>query len=186
MASDFRGISGLPLGLRNNNPGNLRPVTGGWMGQAGTNQGFAVFDNVAWGIRAFAMNFNSSVTNHGTDTLRKYINRYAPPSENDTNGYVNKVAADTGISPDAPIPTDADSLRRILRAQMNVELGPNYASKVTDADIDEGISLLNSPLQTIAKATGVFVANHKVVSFGIVLLGVGSIYLLWRGIRKIM
>ena len=170
MAQSFKGQSGLPLGLQNNNVGNIRPVGNGmWEGQVGVNKGFSVFDDVAWGIRAFATNMYSSINKHGTDTLRKYITRYAPESENDTSRYVSYVSNATGINPDAPIPTDVDNVRKILRAQMEIELGKRYADMVTDEDINEGLSRLSSPVASFFSAVGVFYSqNKKKVNYAIV------------------
>ena len=43
-------MSDLPLGLRNNNPGNIRPSNPPWQGATGENGGFVVFDTmVQWG-----------------------------------------------------------------------------------------------------------------------------------------
>jgi hypothetical protein len=162
MANSYIGQDNLPMGLRNNNVGNLRPVTGGWEGQVGTNSGFAVFQDLAWGIRAFAVNFNSSVTRHGTDTLAAYINRYAPPSDNNqTSTYLAYVATATGLDPNAPMPTDEATVKSILRAQINVELGDNYSGYVTDSDIDEGFALLDSPLQSLVSAAGIYYSANK-------------------------
>lgn len=185
MAQSFRGRSDLPLGLRNNNPGNLRPSSGAWQGQVGTNQNFVVFEDISWGIRAFATNFYSSVKKHNTDTLRKYINRYAPSSENDTNRYLKHITDTTGISADEPIPTDMESLKNILRSQMEVELGQKYADLVTDEDIDEGLSKLDSPIQSFFGSVVVaYKNNQKVVNYGIIgatLIGLSAyFYILYK------
>ena len=150
------------LGLTNNNVGNIRPLSvGQWEGQIGVNRNFVVFQDLAWGIRAFATNFYSSVTRHGTDTLAKYLNRYAPESDNNiTSSYITSVSNATGINPNAKMPTDVKSVKSILKAQMRVELG-SYADYVTDADIDEGFSLLSSPVASFFSAAGIFYKTHK-------------------------
>ena len=161
MAQSFINHVGGPIGLRNNNPGNLIDSGTTWEGKTGANGGFVVFDDVAWGIRAFATNFYTSITRYGTDTLRKYITRYAPPNENDTEGYIGMVSQKTGITPDEKIPTDVDSLRNILKAQFDVEIGPQYAALITDDDINEGLSRLASPAASFFSAVGVFYKSNK-------------------------
>jgi len=176
MANSYIGRQDLPLGLKNNNVGNIRPISGTdiWQGQIGVNKGFAVFENLAWGIRAFATNMYSSITKHNTDTLEKYINRYAPSSENDTSNYVNRVASATGIGASDKIPTDQASVKKILRAQMVVELGKSNADLVSDSDIDEGFSLLSSPIASFFSATAVYAKANPKKSIGIVA-GIGLV-----------
>jgi hypothetical protein len=185
MAQSFINRSDLPLGLRNNNPGNLRPSSGAWQGQIGTNQNFVVFEDISWGIRAFATNFYSSVKKHNTDTIRKYIKRYAPESENDTNTYIKYVSDSVGISADEPIPTDMETLKKILRAQMEVELGKRNADLVTDEDINEGLSKLDSPIASFFGSLGVIYKNNeKKVNYAIIgatLIGLSAyVYLLYK------
>jgi hypothetical protein len=184
MAQSFINRPDLPLGLRNNNVGNLRPLRVGiWEGQIGTNGGFVVFQDVGWGIRAFATNFYTSINKHKTDTLRKYISRYAPESENDTLRYINYVSSKTGINPDQQIPRDAESLKKILRAQIEMENGKKFADMITDQDIETGISRLSSPVASFFNATKIYIENfsqenNKTIRYGLIggiLLGV-SIY----------
>jgi hypothetical protein len=73
MAQSFINRTDLPIGLRNNNPGNLRPSNAyEWQGQIGVNFNFVVFEDVAWGIRAFIKNFYSSITNQPGDQASFY------------------------------------------------------------------------------------------------------------------
>lgn len=132
-------MAGYPLGLRNNNPGNLR--TGdNWQGMIGSNQGFVVFSDISWGIRALAIDLFGDITKDGADTIRKLITAYAPPTENDTNAYIEAVVDYTGLSADHVLTADGVTLRRLIRAIMNVELGSNYSALISNEDIDEGIS----------------------------------------------
>lgn len=77
----------LPLGLRNNNPGNLRR----WQG-AETSGGFAKFATPEEGLSAMAANL-AAYARKGFNTVEAIINRWAPPQENDTGAYVKAVAA---------------------------------------------------------------------------------------------
>ena len=111
----------MPLGLRNNNPLNLR-----FAGQDGAEQGeggFARFPSVEAGLSA-AQRQLGLYASRGVNTLRGAISRWAPPSENDTDAYVTRVAQATGIDPDAPINlADPAVTQRILPAMAQVELG---------------------------------------------------------------
>jgi len=144
MAQSFINLVDAPLGLRNNNPGNLRDIGIGWDGKIGSNKGFVVFEDVSWGIRAMIINFHTSITIHGNDTLRKYISRYAPPQENDTEQYIQIVSQKTGIEQNEKIQFNFDTLKLILRAQFDVEIGPQFAALITNEDMNEGISRLNN------------------------------------------
>lgn len=93
----------LPRGIRNKNPGNLRPGSP-WVGALGDDgDGYLIFDTPENGIRALAKNLLTYYRRHGLDTVAGIINRWAPPSENNTGSYVRAVAAALGVPPDAKI-----------------------------------------------------------------------------------
>lgn len=89
-----------PRGIRNNNPGNLRPGPVPWQGQTGSEDGYCVFDTPEHGLRALAKQLVIYQTKHGLCTIRAIVSRWAPSNENDTNSYVSAVCADTGFGPD--------------------------------------------------------------------------------------
>lgn len=138
MAKSFLNQTGLPIGLRNNNPGNLRPGDN-WQGMIGENGGFIQFQDISWGIRAMGIDLTTKIKN-GYNTIEKIITRWAPPSENDTHAYINAVVDYTGLSATRVLTADSTTLRRLIRAIMNVELGTNYSAMITDADINEGMA----------------------------------------------
>lgn len=82
---------------RHNNPGNMEytsiAVKYGAIGQAGR---WAIFPDRKTGENAIKKLLKSE--NYIDRTLAKVIERYAPPSENDTENYYNTVARNTGIS----------------------------------------------------------------------------------------
>lgn len=87
------------LAYVNNNPGNLR-----FAGQAGATQGdggFARFSTPEAGFRALQ---NQIRLDAGRGlTLDKFINKYAPPTENNTSQYLTQVASRLGVDPDEPL-----------------------------------------------------------------------------------
>ena len=104
-------------------------------------------------------------------------------NENDTEGYITYVSQKTGIGPDETIPNDVDTLKSILRAQFEMEIGQQYAALITDDDINEGISRLNSPAASFFSAVKVFYkTNQKSINYGtigLILIGIsGYIYYL--------
>jgi len=89
------------INSRNYNPGNLRPSSSyTWNGEVGQNGGFVIFDSPEMGTRALAKNLYTSQETHGNNSVREIITRWAPPSENDTEAYVQKVSKEMGVSPD--------------------------------------------------------------------------------------
>ena len=85
----------LPRGYRNNNPLNIRYYAGNsWKGKVlpntDRNNTFEQFINMAYGYRA-ALYLLRKYINEGNNTVEKIISRWAPPSENNTQGYINDV-----------------------------------------------------------------------------------------------
>jgi hypothetical protein len=81
------------LAQRNNNPGNLRssPLA------TGTSGGFAVFPDIATGWQALDAQIALDAS-RGL-TLEQFINKYAPPSENNTGQYLSYLVTQTGMQP---------------------------------------------------------------------------------------
>lgn len=177
MATSYLGQAGLPIGLRNNNPGNLRITNDVWKGEIGSDGGFVTFSDLAWGSRAMATVVAHDITK-GLNTLTTYISSYAPPSENDTGAYIARMSALTGFAPDQPFVMSLDTIKAIVKAQMKIELGDNYAAMVPDADIDQGMALMSSTIladftqvqQAVQQAGGGTVLVVLGVVAGLVLL----------------
>lgn len=94
-----------PLGIRNNNAGNIR-ASGNWQewqGAIGENQGFIVFDTVENGLRAMARVLRTYRDLYQLNTVQQIISRWAPPNENDTSSYIKSVSERTGLEPWEPL-----------------------------------------------------------------------------------
>lgn len=90
---------------RNNNPGNIEygPFARS-MGAIGSDGRFAVFPSYDAGRQAkSSLLFNSP--RYNTKTIEGAISKYAPPTENNTNSYISRVARALGLSRDTPINT---------------------------------------------------------------------------------
>jgi len=118
-----------PLSVRNNNPGNMRPV--------GSNGGFQSFGSPDEGMSAMRRDLlvkvlgksNAMKANYGDNyqpSLKNLISTWAPPTENDTNSYVNFVSQKTGIKPDQ-ILAEAD-VDKLMPAMIEQEGGGKAAS----------------------------------------------------------
>jgi len=122
----------LPRGLRNNNAGNIRIGKTRYLGEVvpSSDRAFKQFKTRGWGYRAiFVLLYTYS--RRGLTTLRQMITRYAPPSENDTESYINYVAQNAVVNPDAPLDVnDRNVMILVVAAISKVENG-------VPADIDE-------------------------------------------------
>lgn len=89
---------------RNQNPGNIEdgPFARSQPGYVGSDGRFAKFDSAASGSNAQAALLKSYIS-RGTNTIGKIVSKWAPPSENDTEAYIGKVEALTGINRNAVI-----------------------------------------------------------------------------------
>lgn len=135
----------IPRGVRNCNPGNLRPSKQPWLGQTGTDGGhYCRFDTMAHGIRALAMQLLIYQDKHQVRTIRACIMRWAPASDNnDTAAYITAVCAACGVGPD-----DDYNMRSISRLTLLVdaiiehENGRDSAGGpwVRDNDVDRGVA----------------------------------------------
>lgn len=88
-----------PIGIRNNNPGNIRITNDAWQGLADKQSGeYFTFISAKYGYRAMAkilMNYQR----RGVNTIQEIINTWAPTSENDTHSYIEHVATLLQTSP---------------------------------------------------------------------------------------
>lgn len=115
-----------PRGYRLHNPLNIERTTTIWQGQSGTQTDtrFVSFDSPEHGIRAAARILQTYQERHGINTMRGVVERWAPPTENDTSAYIQAVAIWADLDPDEPISlADYDTVRRLLRAMTRMELG---------------------------------------------------------------
>ena len=115
--------SSLPRGLRNNNPGNIRRNSDVFQGEkTSSDREFKQFKSMAYGYRAvFRILFNK---NYKLDTIRKMIERWAPPKENHTEKYIKYVSDYSGIPADDPIDINSrEQMTRIVAGMSKVENG---------------------------------------------------------------
>lgn len=92
-----------PIGVRNNNFGNIRANGEKWSGQLGDSGGFKVFETPQAGMQATLSLLDSYANRYGLNTVRGIIGRWAPPNENNTDAYIARIARQMGIDPDTPL-----------------------------------------------------------------------------------
>ena len=140
----------LPRGLRNNNPGNIDfNPRNKWQGQVGIEDGvpsgvkprFAKFKDMTFGIRAMACLLITYYDRYDCITVRKVLNRWAPPVENNTNAYVNAVAAKVGVAANQAIDLhEYEILRPLVVAIIEHENGLTLKQAgITEDQVDKAL-----------------------------------------------
>ena len=105
----------LPRGIRNNNPLNIRRSKDKWKGMRAVQSDaqFVQFESLEWGWRAaFYLLTRTYYHTYRLFTIRKIIQKWAPPNENNTQAYIANVSRLTGIGPDEPIGIPSDKPSR--------------------------------------------------------------------------
>ncbi len=156
----------LPLGVRLNNPGNLEwSDNSPWQGMVprkssryaqspnAQQRRFCEFESPVWGIRAIARTLityqDKRRANDGSkiDSIREIVERWAPPSENDTQAYVRAVAKAVERDPNDETLSmhDYRTIRPVVEAIIRHENGPGPLKTTNtwyDATtIDKGLEL---------------------------------------------
>lgn len=92
-----------PRGIRNNNPLNIRKGSN-WQGEKKpqTDRDFEQFESMQYGVRAGFIILRRYMSGYNGltekfNTIEKIVRRWAPPSENNTKAYIEKVSQLTGI-----------------------------------------------------------------------------------------
>lgn len=138
----YLGQTGLPRGMRNNNPGNIRKSNTAWKGKiSSTDNAFEQFSAYVWGIRAMIKNLQSYQRDRGLNTLTQLINTWAPAADNnDTSAYIRNVALSSGFSPTQSLNlSDKNTMRKLVRSMAVVE---NGRDAITDPQFDYAWSIL--------------------------------------------
>lgn len=118
--------------VRNNNPGNIEAGIQ-WQGlmprdkmnaEQAAEPRFCVFMSPQWGFRAMATILHNYADKEKITTLRGAITRWAPPSENPTEAYLNAVCNRVAWAADSPFPFhDPEHLATLLKAMSMQEVG---------------------------------------------------------------
>ncbi|CAJ0896055.1 hypothetical protein R77569_04559 [Ralstonia mannitolilytica] len=120
------GSARQPRGIRNNNPGNLNYVgQAGATREAGPNGRFAVFQTAEDGLMALAHQLRL-YAQRGINSVRAIISKFAPPSENDTQSYIESVSKRLGVDSNATLNVnDPRVMQGLMDAIIKVENGRN-------------------------------------------------------------
>lgn len=131
----------VPKGIRLNNFGNIRRSADKWQGLADKqlDPDFFTFKEPKWGYRALMKILQTYRKKYGCMTVADYINRWAPPSENNTSAYIKTVCSRLQIPSTCVVDiTDKDNLCAFAAAISYVENGVTANME----DIHKGWELL--------------------------------------------
>lgn len=132
-----------PRGIRNNNPLNIRKGNN-WKGERPnqTDKAFEEFTSMEYGIRAGFKILRNYVTGYNgminrINTIEKIIRRWAPPTENATQNYIDFVSQDTGIPSRQKLAfSDRKKMVDIVYAMIFVECGQRVARDIIESAYD--------------------------------------------------
>lgn len=143
MTSVVDSVASGIIGFQLNNPLNVERGEK-WEGLADeqTHARFANFISMPYGIRAWHKIMQTYRARYGIGTVRGIINRFNPVSDGQPASYIPAVSEYMGISADQ----DLNVMNRaqafaLCRGMMRVEIGRPAAALVSDAQINEGLTL---------------------------------------------
>jgi hypothetical protein len=132
--------AGLPLGVRNNNPTNIKASLVPWKGQNGQNAGFATFMDPQHGIRAAFKNLRSYQETHKLNTIAKIEKRW---TATDQGAWARNVAAASGLGVNDILNSrDFVTQEKLVRGIIAAENGGKYESYYSPAVFYEAWSLI--------------------------------------------
>ncbi|MAK55637.1 MAG: hypothetical protein CML17_07320 [Pusillimonas sp.] len=158
-----RAANGLPLGLRQNNPGNIRPGAG-FIGETGQSGGYAEFGSEEEGLRALARLLGTYSDKYGINTLRGLTSRYAPRSDNKESfdNYVSYLSDRLGMDPDQEF--DLKSMRgELIPAIVGFEQGREFGDRYSDDQISRAITAAGTDDEAAVR-NALFGVNPREVS----------------------
>lgn len=137
--------------VRNNNPGNIR-IGDPWFGlqepadmtpEQATEHELCVYKTPPYGFRAMAVILKKYAQVLPTIEgkffcVEDIIARWAPPSENKTDAYVDAVCSRTGFQPRQPLTADFVTFFALLKAISTQEVG---VWAFNDADLTAGLQM---------------------------------------------
>lgn len=144
-----------PMGLRNNNPGNLQP--------GGSEASYSTLQD---GVNAELDNLRG-YGRRGINTLSGIAGRWAPPNENDTGAYIAALSKSTGYDPNQPLNlNDPAVLAKVGNGINRQENGAAYGNMIgADGKVVVNIDQLNVQTQAtdaagVSRAIGDTLGHH--------------------------
>lgn len=115
----------IPRGIRNNNPLNIR-IGNTWLGEKNnpTDDAFEEFVSIEYGYRAAFCILRRYIRRYHKHTITAIVSTWAPANENNTQRYIDFVAAQMKISPvDVIDYGNKDQMTQLVAAMQLMECG---------------------------------------------------------------
>jgi hypothetical protein len=150
--------SGVTIGQRQNNPGNLT-----FAGQPGAQPGqgnrFASFPDMPTGVAATADQLALYQQQHGINTVRGAVTRWVSDPKADLTSYIGDISNALGVKPDDPIDlTDPGVQAKFIQAQFPHEsAGGGYV--LNPADVAKGVQMSAANRGRAVQAPGTAIAT---------------------------
>ena len=126
---------GGTLGIRQNNPGNIRPGAK-FFGETGIGSGYSTFKNPIYGGRALARLLSTYKNKHSINNINSLVDRYAPSGDNtpeSRKNYKSYLAGKLGVNEETEIDLDDDNTKLALMKGI-VEFENKNKNPYTDQD----------------------------------------------------
>ena len=136
-----------------NNPGNIR-YNPDFKGCTGQTKGFCNFSSLGFGYRAILVVLTTYYDKYELKTIRGIITRYAPPTENKTENYIQFVSRASGIDPNQNL--TKEDLIKLIPSLVKMENGIN----ITVGEVQTLIAQANSTGTLALSALAVILALY--------------------------
>jgi len=144
--------------IAKNNPGNIR-YNPAFRGCIGVTKGFCNFSSPGYGYRAILVLLTTYYNKYGLNTIRKIINRYAPPSENKTETYITNTVRYSGFGPDEIL--EEKDLIKLIPAIVRQE----NSILITVPEVQALINSANNSGTIALSALSVIIATYIIYQF---------------------
>ena len=140
----YLGMSGMPRGIRNNNPGNFKMSSANWQGKIpqvdNTDGTFQQYYYFPMGVRMMIKELKNNYINAGYNTLDSLLDRYDPPGNPNYKAFVSQR---TGFGLNDVLTADKITLKKLVQALTRFENGYTGVSEVvSDATFNYAYSLI--------------------------------------------
>lgn len=120
------------------------------MAEAQTDQAFVQFKSLKWGWRAaFYLLTRTYYHKYRLYTIRSIVNKWAPPSENNSKAYVENVSRLTGIDPDEALGIPSEKPQRWIALGVAMAIQENGFESLDFFAILTGWGLCREDVQSI-------------------------------------
>ena len=163
-----------PRGIRNRNPGNVEynPKVK-WAGLADppSDGRFCRFKEDVFGLRALATVLRNYRRKHGLRTIAQIVNRWAPPTENNTRAYQLQVAvafnATPEYEPNLDDPAELITLTRAIVLHENGAKGSFDGDWYPDTVYADAVHMVLRPLAQTRTVQGAVVSGTATAAQGL-------------------